>query len=93
MLTAKAVAAQLGLSVRAVYAMVQRGEITYYKFRSAIRFAQADVQKLIPPPKPLPTLRALREYERLRLLAVAAGADDIPDGSENSRKRNRFDPC
>jgi len=70
MLTAAQVAQVLGISERAVRAL----PIARYHFGRALRFDEADVQaykESLTPPKPLLTMRVLREYERLRLRALA----------------------
>jgi excisionase family DNA binding protein len=81
MLTAATVATMLGLSEKEVYSLAKAGKITHYRISTrSIRFDQADVvaykKAATPPPRPLPTIRGLREYERLRLRAVAHGDGD-----------------
>ena len=46
MLTAATVAQQLGLSVRAVYALAGAGRLVCYRFGRAVRFDAADVEAL-----------------------------------------------
>src|SRR5574343_2101752 len=44
MLTAAAVARQLGISARTVYALAESGTLACYRFGSAVRFDPADVE-------------------------------------------------
>ncbi len=50
MLTAPAVARELGISARAVYALAAAGALPCYRFGAAVRFAAAKTGKLTPPP-------------------------------------------
>lgn len=47
LLSAGQVASQLGLSVRAIYVLVGRGELTGYKLGRRLRFDSVDIERFL----------------------------------------------
>ena len=73
MLTAKQVAAELGLSARKVYDLARSGALPSYRFGDSVRFEPQEVETyrlMQPPEKPLISGREARTLQRLMIAAA-----------------------
>lgn len=97
MLTAAEVARLLGLKPRTVYDLASSGKLPFYRpAPGAVRFDPADVEAYRratqPPPAPMPSQKALRQY--LRMYRAADDAAELPalspeqEAIADARRRN-----
>ena len=101
MLTAKEVAARLGLHVQTVYSWKRKGVLPFVRLSGRVRFDAGEIERFIRDrqtrPSPLPPLPkvdfSLEAYDKLFLKGVALGKDSrrwsYSIGSISLRKTNR----
>ena len=75
MLTAPKVAERLGIKVRTVYALAQRGDLPSYRIATAVRFAAQDVETYLQSCRSATTNATVVTVGSSRARSTASGSD------------------